>query len=440
MKRLFLAVLCMALAITMVHVAGAEEAVETATDTAATADTISLTDRALEFFEAEDYEAAVPLLQEAAEQGDPVAQNKLGNCYFNGWGVDQDYGEALKWYHLAADQGYPNSITNLGMCYYYGEGVDQDYKEAVKYFQLAADQGYADAQNYLGLCYDNGFGVDQDYEKAVKYFQLAADQRLAIAQYNLGSMYYNGLGVEQDYLKALGLYHLAADQGSALALNDIGWMYFKGDGTEQDYDLAVKYFKEAAEQENMYALFNLGMCYQDGTGVEKDLEEAAELYQKALDAGYEPTEEEEPRVEELLGNMALANPWEDLTVEQLSDESGLSFGVPEGAENVIYRYLQEDNLAEMQFTMDSDEFCARIQPADEPMNISGMYFEWENEEEVNIGGCTGTIGQAQTGSEDFAELCQWYDSEQKLQYSLSVYTTELDGLDLTAVAEQVYMN
>ena len=42
----------------------------------------------------------------------------------------------------------------------------------------------------------------------------------------------------------------------------------------------------------MYALFNLGMCYQDGTGVEKDPEKAAELYQKALDAGYEPTEEE----------------------------------------------------------------------------------------------------------------------------------------------------
>ena len=70
---------------------------------------------------------------------------------------------------------------------------------------------------------------------------------------------------------------------------------------EQDYDLAVKYFKEAAERGNIYVLFNLGICCQDGTGVEKDIEKAAELYQRALDYGYEPTEEEKPRVEEVLG-------------------------------------------------------------------------------------------------------------------------------------------
>ena len=426
MKKILAIALCLVL--TSVPIAAEEK----------TDDTPSITDQAVALYEAEDYDAAIPLLQEAADQGDPVAQNKLGNCCFYGWGVEQDYEEALKLYHLAADQGYPSSITNLGLCYYYGDGVEQDYEEAVKYYQLAADQGYAEAQNFLGLCYDNGFGVDQDYEEAVKYYQLAADQGLADAQYNLGSMYYNGLGVEQDYQKAKELYQMAADQGSTLALNDIGWMYYVGDGVEQDYDLAVKYFKMSADGGDEYALFNLGMCYQDGTGVEKDLEKAAELYQKALDAGYKPTEEEEPRVEEVLGNTTLANPWQDLTEEELSDASGLSFGVPEGAENVIYRYLQEDNLAEMQFTIDSDEFCARMQPADEPMNISGMYYEWENEEEVNIGGCTGTIGQAQAGSEDFVELCQWYDADQGQQYSLSVYTTELDGLDLVAVAEQIY--
>ena len=136
--------------------------------------------------------------------------------------------------------------------------------------------------------------------------------------------------------------------------------------------------------------------------------------------------------------VSIANPWLDLTEQELSDESGLSFGVPEGAEDVIYRYLPAEHLAEMQFTIDSDEFCARIQPADEPMDISGMYFAWENEEEIQIGECAGTIGQAQTGSEDWVEKCQWYDADQKLQYSLSVYTTDMDGLDLTVLAKQIY--
>ena len=66
-----------------------------------------------------------------------------------------------------------------------------------------------------------------------------------------------------------------------------------------------------------------------------------------------------------------------------------------------------------------------------------MYFQWEPEEEIQIGSCTGTIGQAKTGSEDWVELCQWYDADQGLQYSLSVYTTDIDGLDLTALARQI---
>lgn len=142
-------------------------------------------------------------------------------------------------------------------------------------------------------------------------------------------------------------------------------------------------------------------------------------------------------------DISMANPWEDMTAEQLAEASGLTFGVPEGAENVIYRYLRAENLAEMQFTLDDDEFCARICPAalqqGELMNISGMYLFWDPEEAVTVGGCAGTLGLSQTGSEDWAALCLWYDAAPGLMYSLSVYTTDPDGLDLTAVAEQVYL-
>ena len=89
-----------------------------------------------------------------------------------------------------------------------------------------------------------------------------------------------------------------------------------------------------------------------------------------------------------------------MTEEELTAASGLSFHLPEGAENAVYRFLRSENLAEMQFTLGSDEFCARIQPAaleeGQLMNIAGMYFAWENEEAVTIGHCYGTIGLAQT--------------------------------------------
>lgn len=141
--------------------------------------------------------------------------------------------------------------------------------------------------------------------------------------------------------------------------------------------------------------------------------------------------------------VSMENPWKDMTAEELMEASGLSFGVPEGAENVIYRYLPSEGLAEMQFTIGNDEFCARIRSAalkaGELMNISGIYFYWDNEKPVRIGHCDGTVGQAQTGSEDWVELCLWYDLAPGLMYSLSVYTTDVDGLDLKAVAEQVYI-
>ena len=76
-------------------------------------------------------------------------------------------------------------------------------------------------------------------------------------------------------------------------------------------------------------------------------------------------------------------------------------------------------------------------PSVKLQDISGMYFSWENVEEVTINGCPGTIGQANTGSEDKVERCLWYDEAKGIMYSLSVIDTDLDGLDLTAIAEQI---
>ena len=141
--------------------------------------------------------------------------------------------------------------------------------------------------------------------------------------------------------------------------------------------------------------------------------------------------------------VGLPNPWSDMSAAELLEASGLSFGVPEGAENVIYRFLGSEHLAEMQFTLDGDEYCARIRPAaledGELMEISGMYFAWDHEEEVTVHHCRGIIGIAQCGTEDWAERCLWYDAAPGLMCCLSVSTTDPDGLDLTAVAEQVYI-
>ena len=141
--------------------------------------------------------------------------------------------------------------------------------------------------------------------------------------------------------------------------------------------------------------------------------------------------------EENKESASMENPWKYLTEEELQAVSRLFFEVPEGAENVVYRYLSSEGLAEMQFTLGDDEYLARIQAVSAPTDISRMYYMWDNKEDIQVGEYTGTIGQAQTAKDDWLGLCQWYDSNEGLQYLLAVHTTDVDGLDLTAVAEEV---
>ena len=53
-------------------------------------------DQVQELLDSEDYDAAIPLLLGAAEHDDAEAQNVLGDCYYYGWGVEQDYEEAVR--------------------------------------------------------------------------------------------------------------------------------------------------------------------------------------------------------------------------------------------------------------------------------------------------------------------------------------------------------
>ena len=173
----------------------------------------NLVDQAKIYLKAGDYDAAIPLLQEAADQGAPVAQSCLGYCYTNGLGVEQDYKEALKWYHLAADQGDLFSQSVLGAAYLFGKGVEQSDEKAFKYIRLAAEQGDPNSLYNLGMCYYRGTGAEVDYDKALECFREAAEMGVLPAIFMIGTCYQDGTGVEKDLEKAAELYQRALDAG-----------------------------------------------------------------------------------------------------------------------------------------------------------------------------------------------------------------------------------
>lgn len=47
--------------------------------------------------------------------------------------------KAVEWYTKAAEQGHAAAQYNLGNCYYDGEGVEKDLQKAIEWYTKAAE-------------------------------------------------------------------------------------------------------------------------------------------------------------------------------------------------------------------------------------------------------------------------------------------------------------
>ena len=124
-------------------------------------------------YRAKAYTKAVDLWRPLAEQGDAVAQYRLGTLYAEGKGVEQDDAIAFMWMQRAANQGDADAQYGVGASYIGGLGVEKNEAEAARWFQRAANQGMVYAQFNLGLLYASGTGVPQDNVEALKWLDLA---------------------------------------------------------------------------------------------------------------------------------------------------------------------------------------------------------------------------------------------------------------------------
>jgi TPR repeat protein len=189
--------------------------------------------------------AALPGLRALAEQGDPLAQGRLGQMYDFGVGVEKDAAEAVRWYRKAAEQGDAGSQIDLGFAYQDGKGVTRDAAEAVRLYRRAAAQGHASGQDQLGWAYQHGIGVPKDEAVAVQWFRRAAEQGHDNGQNNLGYCYNNGRGVAKDEAQAARWYRKAAEQGQPDSMLNLGAMYHDGRGVTRDPDEAVRLYRKA---------------------------------------------------------------------------------------------------------------------------------------------------------------------------------------------------
>ena len=283
--------------------------------------------------------------EKAAECGDEIIQVKLGECYENGWIVEEDlqkaaywyeeatmmdddveismrlaeiyknpniikginmdlksqhelglkyqkrkdYDNAVYWFLKAAEAEYPEAQYEMGCCCRNGYGVAKDEKEAFFWFEKAAQGESSNGQVELGICYANGQGVNKDDKKAVYWYEKAAQQGNAFGQNILGIRYETGKGVEKDEGKAVYWYEKAALQGHAGSQNSLGIMYENGKGVDEDKAKAAYWYRKSAIQNNKFGQFNLGRAYLNGEGIEQDYEKAAFWFEWSWRFGYDAT-------------------------------------------------------------------------------------------------------------------------------------------------------
>ena len=194
--------------------------------------------------ESQNYATALEQLRPLAREGNPDANNLLGQMYENGWGVEADEEEAARLYRIGANQGHLDSVTSL-------RGL-QNKAFAVEYSQLLplAEAGNSEAQNRVGEMLEFGQGVDRDKQSAFEWYQRAADQGEVSAWHNLGRSYNFGTGVEQDFEAAEDWYRQAADRGYTQSLFFLGTLYATDHGSDTSYNsdiIAYAWLHNAAE-------------------------------------------------------------------------------------------------------------------------------------------------------------------------------------------------
>ncbi len=196
-------------------------------------------------------------LQYAADQGQPVAQWKLGRMYADGDGVPHDDLRAFDYFsriantHPDESPGTPQArfISNafVALGHYYLTGIPNskiiaDRARARDMFGYAATYfGDADAQYELGRLYMND--MPSDPHQAARWFQLAATKGHCRAEAALGDMLFNGKAVPRQAARGLMWLTLGKD----CAGNDETWV-------KPIYDSA---FQHASDDERAMALVYL---------------------------------------------------------------------------------------------------------------------------------------------------------------------------------------
>jgi len=133
----------------------------------------------------------------------------------------------------------------------------------------------------------------------------------------------------------------------------------------------------------------------------------------------------------------IANPWVEVTDDDILLQLGVMFDVPVDAQEVTFYWNEYEGIAQMSFYAEDAWWDARIKATSEFEDISGLYYEWETEQ-VNTSLWMDGVENRCVTDEGYVCSALWYDTEFGMTYSLSVVSAYNLSMDIAAEIFIIY--
>ena len=210
-------------------------------------------------------ETCVDLYTKSSSQGFAIATRNLALVHDLGKGVPKDFKKAEALYKEAIAAGYLTAATDLGWMMERSPSAKDEAPRIAELYRIAAEWGDAWGQNNFANNLRDGIGIAKDPARAVRWLDLAAAQGNAAATYSLGLAYESGIGIAPDQAQAANLFRYAGNLGNTPAMVRLAIMTGEGRGVEKNPEVSRQLFLRAAELDNSEAMRQLGIMYVYGS-------------------------------------------------------------------------------------------------------------------------------------------------------------------------------
>lgn len=142
---------------------------------------------------------------------------------------DRQYDKALEVFEDLAEDGFAGANYYIGSLYENGRGVERPDMEAARYWYMRGIDAADDGEAYIGMARLalGGYKDAGSFSDAADYLRKACDKDNPRAMIGLGTLYHMGKGVERDFRQAAQWYERAIAHGYVLPMRFLSKLRFQ---------------------------------------------------------------------------------------------------------------------------------------------------------------------------------------------------------------------